>query len=110
MDFSLSGSASTATVTVTYSQNLPSGATFYKVNGAAYSSYPASVGVNSVTFTLTDNDAWDGNSAPGVIRDPSGLGFVSSPTSIPTLSEWGTILLSCLMAVAVFVAMRRRST
>ena len=110
LDFSLSGSASTATVTVTYSQNLPSGATFYKVNGAAYSSYPASVAVNSVTFTLTDNDAWDGNSAPGVIRDPSGLGFASSPTSIPTLSEWGTILLSCLMAVAVFVAMRRRST
>ncbi|QLA81319.1 IPTL-CTERM sorting domain-containing protein [Acidovorax sp. JMULE5] len=109
-DFTLSGSASTVTVTVTYSQNLPSAATFYKVNGAAYSSYPASVGVNSVTFTLTDNDAWDGNSAPGVIRDPSGLGFASSPTSIPTLSEWGTILLSCLMAVAVFVAMRRRST
>jgi hypothetical protein len=107
LDFTLSGCAGSATVTVTYSQNLPSGATFYKIRTGTYQTYTASVGFNSVTFTLTDNDSWDGDGGAGVIKDPGGLGF-GSTTSIPTLSEWGMIILSALLALGSFGVMRRR--
>jgi uncharacterized repeat protein (TIGR01451 family) len=109
-DFSLSGCAGTATVTVTYSQNLPNGATFYKEQAGTYATYAATLGVNSVTFSLTDNGTGDSNPAQGVIDDPSGIGVMAAaaPASIPALSGWGAIALSGLMLFAALGMLRRR--
>jgi hypothetical protein len=43
-----------------------------------------------------------------VIDDPVALGVNSVVASIPTLSEWGLIILSTLMALFGLVWMRRR--
>lgn len=105
LDFSLSGCTSQVTVTVTYSQALPSGAVFYKEQNGIYATYTATLGSNSVTFTLTDNGTGDGNITLGTISDPSGIGVI---TAIPTLSEWGLILLSALIALLAFGVRRNR--
>ena len=62
------------------------------------------------TFTITDNGVGDSNPAVGFITDPGGPGFASvgEATSIPTLSEWGMILLSGLLAVFGSRQVRRR--
>ncbi|AYM97212.1 IPTL-CTERM sorting domain-containing protein [Acidovorax sp. 1608163] len=109
LGFTLTGCATggTATVTVTYSQNLPSGATFYKYQNGSYASYPATLGANSVTFTLTDGGAGDSDGVPnGSISDPGGIGVpgAASVENIPTLSEWGMIILSLLLALGASVA------
>jgi hypothetical protein len=38
------------------------------------------------------------------------LGFAANAQSIPTLSEWGMIMLSALLALGTFGVMRRRAT
>lgn len=104
LGFTLTGctTGGTATVTVTYSENLPSGATFYKYQNGSYATYPATVGANTVTFTLTDGGAGDSDGARnGSIRDPGGIGvpMVASLANIPTLSEWGMFMLSLLLVL-----------
>ncbi|WP_338799106.1 IPTL-CTERM sorting domain-containing protein [Acidovorax sp. DW039] len=71
---------------------------------------------DSVTYTITDNGVGDSNPAPGAIADPfAPLLLVSGPSgaaSIPTLSEWGMIVLSLLAAATGAVrlgSMRRRT-
>jgi hypothetical protein len=112
LDFTLTGCATggTVTVTVTYSQALPAGAVFYKHQSGSYVTYPATLGANSVTFTLTDGGAGDADGAAnGSIRDPGGIGVPGggSVQSIPTLSEWGMIILSLLLAGMTARRLRR---
>jgi len=101
-------------VTVTYSQNLPANAVFYKENNGSYSVYPTTaIGANSVTFSLTDGGAGDADGvADGNIHDPSGFGVgpvsVAAAAPIPTLSEWGMIFLSSLVAMFGMTQVRRR--
>jgi hypothetical protein len=100
---------------VTYSAPLPSGtATFYKQINGVYSPFTATIdrNTNSVTFTLRDEQAGEDEAIgqAGVIRDPSGLGFAASAESIPTLSEWGTLILSTLLGLFTLGAIRRRKT
>ncbi len=115
LGFTLNGCISgPVAVTVTYAQPLPSGATFYKNINGTYSAYPATLGANTVTFSLTDGGAGDADGVPtpnGSIRDPGGLGVTAAaavPQSIPTLSEWGMIFLSSLVAMFGMTQVRRR--
>ncbi len=115
LDFKLTGcSGGSVTVTVTYSQPIPSGATFWKAVNGVYSAYnpqsnPTIIGASSVTFTLVDGGSGDDDGAVnGEIHDPSGLGFAASAESIPTLSEWGLIALTGLMGLFGLRQMRRR--
>ncbi len=111
IDFTLTGCAGSADVTITYSQAIPSGATYYKELAGVYSVLPATISGNTVRFTLADNGAADADAAVGTIRDPSGLalGAGAGLAAIPTLSEWGLILLSALMVGFGLLAARRRS-
>ncbi|MDH4465545.1 MAG: IPTL-CTERM sorting domain-containing protein [Acidovorax sp.] len=111
IDFTLTGCAGSADVTITYSQAIPSGATYYKELAGVYSVLPATISGNTVRFTLADNGAADADAAVGTIRDPSGLalGAGAGLAAIPTLSEWGLILLSALMVGFRLLAARRRS-
>jgi hypothetical protein len=60
---------------------------------------------------LVDNGAADADAAVGTIRDPSGLalGAGAGLAAIPTLSEWGLILLAALMVGFGLLAARRRT-
>jgi uncharacterized repeat protein (TIGR01451 family) len=111
IDFTLTGCVGSADVTITYSQAIPSGATYYKELAGVYSVLPANISGNTVRFTLADNGAADADAAMGTIRDPSGLalGAGASPAAIPTLSEWGLILLAALMVGFGLLASRRRT-
>jgi len=111
IDFTLTGCVGSADVTITYSQAIPSGATYYKELAGVYSVLPATISGNTVRFTLADNGAADADAAVGTIRDPSGLalGAGAGLAAIPTLSEWGLILLSAVMVGFGLLAARRRS-
>jgi hypothetical protein len=67
---------------------------------------------NTATFNIRDNGAYDADSTPGVIVDPGGPGYApvaaATPQSIPTLSEWGMMFLSSLVAMFGMAQMRRR--
>ena len=102
------GSAGTsATVAITYPSALPAGTVYWKYGRTASNTtahwYPfagAAIAGNTITLTLTDGaDGDDDMTANGVITDPGGPGLpvASAATSIPTLSEWGMIILAGLM-------------
>ena len=62
------------------------------------------------TATITDNGVGDSNPTDGFLTDPGGPGVpagAAAPTSIPTLSEWGMILLSGLLALFGMTRVRR---
>ena len=64
---------------------------------------------NTNTFTVQDNGVGNADPAPGVIADPAGPGTtVNASASIPTLSEWGMILMSGLLGLLGLAQMRRR--
>ena len=62
------------------------------------------------TVTLDTNNvtACSGGSTPGFLVP--GLVAIPPPGGIPTLSEWAMIMLTALLAVAGFAALRRRGT
>jgi uncharacterized repeat protein (TIGR02543 family) len=101
------------TVTITYSKSIPAGnRQLYKAEGGVYRVWPASIGSNSVTYQVVDGGAGDGDStANNRILDPAGVGLLSvtpsSATPIPTLSEWGMILLSLLLAGMTALRLRQ---
>jgi len=111
IDFTLTGCGGSADVTITYSQALPSGMTYYKEVAGVYSLLPATINGSTVRFTLTDNGSTDADITAGTIRDPSGLalGAGAGLAAIPTLSEWGFILLSAFMVGFGLRVARRRS-
>lgn len=103
------GSGAALNFTITYPQNLPAGTRYYKYGpefGASQTPHwyvlsGAVVNGNQISFAITDNGVGDSNPAAGFITDPGGPGVPdgSAATAIPTLSEWGLIILASLMAL-----------
>ena len=118
------GAGATLTMTITYPQTLPVGTRVYKYGPTTADasnhwhvlSHPSvSISGNQITFTVTDNDkdSGDSNPADGFISDPVGVGVPalgSDATSIPTLSEWGAILLSALLGLLGLARVRRQNS
>lgn len=122
---------STAAVTVHYTTAIPAGAVYmkygkspagYNCTGAAcavdhWYQMPAAQAVfapNRMSVTLTIEDGGVGDNdlvANGAIDDPGGPVLLAgglAASSIPTLSEWSLIALSCLLALLGFGQFRRR--
>lgn len=108
-DFTTSGCGAGATLefTITYPTALPAGTQYWKYGPTPdnadphWYGLPATVSGNQVTFSITDGGLGDDDWAlgpNGTVVDQGGPGFGGSPTAIPTLSEWGMVLLSLLLA------------
>ena len=68
-------------------------------------------GDNVITITKTDGGTGDADGTEnGTITDPAGIGapYQQKPESIPTLNEWGMIILSLLLFGVVVLKMRRK--
>jgi len=106
------GTGGTVTITLTYPNSLPLGTKYWKSIGGAWVDWTSHVTIagNTVVLTLTDGAYGDTNSNPGEISDPSGPAYdpIAMSAGIPTLSEWGLIILSALLALSTLVVMRKR--
>jgi hypothetical protein len=112
------GAGATLNFTVTLPQVLPAGAKFYvfgpEFGGSAtphwYELPGLVVSGNQVTFSITDNGQGDSNPLAGYITTGGGLGMpmASSVTGVPTLSEWGMIVLTLLIGLMALPALRQR--
>ncbi|MBI4740267.1 MAG: IPTL-CTERM sorting domain-containing protein [Betaproteobacteria bacterium] len=115
---------STLSFTIAYAQPLPANAQYWKYGKTPGNATPhwytltvadnaLNISGSTVTFNITDGGLGDDDvSANGQISDPGGSGApsgASNATGIPTLSEWGMMLLSGLMALFGWVQMRRRN-
>lgn len=119
---------SSARVTVQYTQAIPEGAVYmkygkspdgYNCAGAAcqqdhWYQLPTALAVfapdrMSVTLTLTDGGLGDSDAVASQITDPGGPVVLTATAlqGIPTLSEWGVIVLSGLLALAGWFRLRR---
>ena len=107
-DFTTTGCTpgSTITMTIIYPNVLPPGTQYYKYGPrpgplpAAWYVLPATIVGNTITFTITDGQIGDDDLlANGTIVDPGGPGAGTGVAiSVPTLSEWGMIVLAMLLA------------
>lgn len=102
------------TVTLTYPQPFPPGAVYMKYgptpsqNAPHWYAFPgATITGNTVTLVLTDGGSGDDDlSLNGTISDPGGVALAlavgggAGAIGIPTLSQWGVLLLSLLVAAA----------
>lgn len=116
----LTGCALGETVVVSTTWPSMAGLTFQKYgptptsSGSSVYYTPNAMGIagSTVTHSITDNGLGDDTftGADGVINDPAVPVPVPVPggVSIPTLSEWGMIILSGLMVLATFATLRRR--
>ena len=133
LSLNLSGGTqgSDATVTLQFTSPVPAGAVYmkygpspdgYNCQGNActqphWYELPASRAVLapdrlSATLTLTDGGVGDHDGAANqFIQDPGGFALLAGPAgaqAIPTLSEWGVLLLSAIAAAFGLRAVRRR--
>ena len=72
---------------------------------------PASIVGNTVSFSITDGGLGDDDlTINGTIADQGGAGASAGTgvTAIPTLSEWGLIILTSLLALFGLAQVRRR--
>ncbi|GAB4088452.1 IPTL-CTERM sorting domain-containing protein [Hydrogenophaga soli] len=114
------GTAGTsATVTITYPSALPANAVYWKYGRTTANTTPhwyqyagATISGNTVTLTLTDGADGDDDldATNSLITDPGGPGLPGDPSGVPTLSQWGQLALSGLLAMVGVGAMRRRRT
>lgn len=118
-DFTIGGCTpgATITMTLTYPQALPAGAVYWKYgptptdNAPHWYQLPAAISGNTATFSITDGGLGDDDlTANGTIVDQGGPGWggAGGASSIPTLSEWGLMLLSSLLALGALVSLRRQ--
>lgn len=110
------GAGSTVNISITYPETLPAGAKFYKFgpepgDPTPHWFEPTGVSINgaTVTYNVTDNGAGDSNPSDGIITDPAGYAVFNAvaANSIPTLSEWGMMLMSGLLMLLGMARLRR---
>jgi hypothetical protein len=115
-NFTLNGCTPGGAVTlnITYPSAIPAGTQYWKYgptpNNASPHWYtiPSSIAGSTMTFSITDGDTGDDDTTVnGVIVDQGGPGLQAAPTAIPTLSEWGLILLAGMLGVFGVVGVRR---
>lgn len=117
---------SSATIIITYPAAIPAGAVYWKFgptpagnncSGAACATphwypFPALIAGNTVTLTIVDGGLGDDDlTINSVIVDQGGPAVAALPAgvaSIPSLGEWGVILLAGLMGVFGLAGVRRR--
>ncbi|XAH23520.1 IPTL-CTERM sorting domain-containing protein [Xylophilus sp. GW821-FHT01B05] len=112
---------SSMTATLTYSQPLPAGTQYWKFGPTAANTTPhwyafpgAVISGNTVTLTIVDGGLGDDDlRANGTVVEPGGPALVAAAvgagaTAIPTLSEWGRLLLLALLSLAAWHGLRRR--
>jgi hypothetical protein len=106
-------------VRIDYPAGTLSGLQPYKYGAASAGATPTwfphgVVAGDSVTYSVTDNGVGDNDPQLGSIADPfAPLLLAAGPSgavSIPTMSEWGLIVLSLLAALMGMGNLRRRST
>jgi len=120
-DFSATGctSGSTIEVTVTYPADLPPGAQYWKygptpkITTPHWYVLPATISGNQAVFSITDGGLGDDDlTVNGTFVEPGGAGAwaVGGPSArgVPTLSQWGLILLSGLLGLWALVGLRHR--
>lgn len=107
LDFALAGCTGPVAMTVAYPAPLAAGTQYWKLRGTRWQTYPATLDLAAGTATFALEDGGPGDDGPagdGRIVDPSGAGLLAAPASIPTLSQWGVLLLSGLLTL---LALRR---
>jgi hypothetical protein len=103
------------TIRMTFPQLIAGRSKFWKFYDGQWHDWTTLVAMDytnkTVTFTVTDQGLGDTNPTSGVITDPVQLSVgtdMGGVTSVPTLSEWGLILMSGLLGLCGMVQMRRR--
>ncbi len=82
--------------------SLPSGLSFNTVTGLIFGT-PTAAGTSMFTVTATDGDGCTGLQAYTIV-----VNNVVIPTSVPTLSEWGMIIVMVLMGLGSIYYLKRR--
>lgn len=117
--FSATGCAgATLTVAITYPRSL-AGLALQKfgppATGQAARWFTPSVmalsnGDHTVTYQVTDNGEGDNDTTAGDIADPfAPMLLAPDGVGIPTLGEWGLLLMSCLLAACAMVVQSLKS-
>jgi hypothetical protein len=107
------------TITLTYPQPFPAGAVYMKYGPTPSQNSPhwypfagATITGNTVTLVLTDGSLGDDDlGMNGSIADPGGVALAlaaGSAASIPTLSNWGMLVLTSLLAAIAGLFSRSR--
>lgn len=112
---------SSFTVKLTYPSPLPPGTQYWKFGPTPTNSTPhwyaypgAVISGNTITLTVVDGQLGDDDlQANALILDPGGpallaAGAGGAATAIPTLSEWGRIVLVLLVAALAWRMLRQR--
>lgn len=118
-EFEAAGCITSVTMTLTYPDPLPANVQFWKYGPATalaptstwfkWNGATLSVDRKTVSYTIVDNGIGDSDFSLGSVRDPfaPAIGPAVAPpagiASIPTLSQWGLMLLSLLMGAGVFL-------
>ena len=63
-----------------------------------------------ISFNLTDGGPYDEDgSANGAISDQGGPGIIGANAApVPTMNQWGAVILTCFMGLAAILAFRRK--
>lgn len=104
-------------MTVTYPQALPAGTQYYVYGPTADNTRPhwysiaSSITDNMARFSIADGGLGDDDlAANGSITDTGGAGVNQQISrQIPTLSEWGLILLMVSLAAGAVLLLRKRN-
>ena len=63
-----------------------------------------------ISFNLTDGGPYDEDgSVNGAISDQGGPGITGGTATVPTMNQWGAVILTCLMGIGAILVIRRKT-